>query len=51
MPELQSSLGRGEGETNAVDTIYLQERKINRQIKKGRCVMQADAINFETAGL
>lgn len=49
MPELQSSLGGGEGETNGADTIYLQERKINRQIKKkGRCVMQADAINFET---
>lgn len=51
MPELQSSLGGGEGETNGVDTIYLQERKINRQIKRGRCVMQVDAINFETAGL
>lgn len=34
MPELQSSLGGGEGETNGVDTIYLQECKINRQIKK-----------------
>lgn len=51
MSELQSSSGGGEGKTNGVDKSTYKNAKLIDKLKKGRCVMQVDAINFETAGL